>query len=43
MYVGVQGIRILSKKNSFDIGGMVIPEIFNEIPVIPYVGYVRIF
>ena len=43
MYVGVQGIRILSKKNSFDIGGMVIPAISNEIPVIPYVGYVRIF
>jgi len=42
-YFGIHGIRILSKKNSFDIGAIVIPEIGNEIPALPYVGYVRVF
>jgi len=40
---GIQGIRILSKKNSFDLGLMIIPAIFEYIPAIPYVGYVRTF
>lgn len=42
-YFGIHGIRILSKKNSFDIGAIVIPDIANFIPALPYVGYVRIF
>lgn len=42
-YFGIHGIRILSKKNSFDIGAIVIPETTDEIPALPYVGYVRIF
>jgi hypothetical protein len=40
---GIHGIRILSKKNSFDIGAIVIPEIADFIPALPYVGYVRVF
>lgn len=40
---GIHGIRILSKKNSFDIGAIVIPTIVEFIPALPYVGYVRIF
>ncbi|OUU01308.1 MAG: hypothetical protein CBB92_03435 [Flammeovirgaceae bacterium TMED32] len=42
-YFGIHGIRILSKKNSFDIGAIVIPEIGSVIPALPYVGYVRVF
>ena len=42
-YFGIHGIRILSKKNSFDIGAIVIPEIRVVIPALPYVGYVRVF
>jgi small nuclear ribonucleoprotein (snRNP)-like protein len=42
-YFGIHGIRILSKKNSFDIGAIVIPDIADFIPALPYVGYVRIF
>ena len=42
-YFGIHGIRILSKKNSFDIGAIVIPEIADELPALPYVGYVRVF
>ncbi len=43
IYFGIQGIRILARKNAFDIGGIVSPEFSDEIPVLPYVGYVRIF
>lgn len=43
IYFGIHGIRILSKKNSFDIGAIVIPEIASEVPALPYVGYVRVF
>ena len=43
LYFGIHGIRILSKKNSFDIGAIVIPEIADFIPALPYVGYVRVF
>lgn len=43
MYFGIQGIRILSRKNAFDVGVIVSPEFSDEIPVLPYVGYVRIF
>jgi small nuclear ribonucleoprotein (snRNP)-like protein len=42
-YFGIHGIRILSKKNSFDIGVLVIPEFAEVIPALPYVGYVRVF
>jgi small nuclear ribonucleoprotein (snRNP)-like protein len=42
-YFGIHGIRILSKKNSFDIGAIVIPEIAAAIPALPYVGYIRVF
>ena len=42
-YFGIHGIRILSRKNSFDIGAIVIPEIGEWIPALPYVGYVRVF
>lgn len=43
VYFGIQGIRILSKKNSFDIGAIIIPQIAEYIPALPYVGYVRVF
>lgn len=43
VYFGIHGLRILSKKNSFDIGGIFIPSIFEYIPALPYVGYVRVF
>lgn len=42
-YFGVHGIRIMSKKNSFDIGAIVIPEIMQYIPALPFVGYARSF
>lgn len=42
-FFGIQGIRILSTKNSFDIGAIVIPEIANFIPALPFVGYARAF
>ncbi len=42
-YYGIQGIRLLSEKNSFDIGAIVIPEIFQDIPALPFVGYARSF
>ncbi len=40
---GIQGIRIIGKKNSFDIGLIIIPEIVEYVPALPYVGYVRTF
>ena len=42
-YFGIQGIRLMSKKNSFDFGLIVSPAFFEEIPALPYVGYVRVF
>lgn len=42
-YFGIHGIRILSSKNAFDLGAIVIPEIAEEVPALPYVGYVRVF
>ncbi|MEQ9310372.1 MAG: hypothetical protein RLN90_13035 [Balneolaceae bacterium] len=42
-YFGIHGIRILSNKNAFDIGAIVIPEIIEYVPALPYVGYVRVF
>ncbi len=40
---GIHGIRIISKKNSFDIGAIVVPDNFDNIPALPYIGYVRVF
>ncbi len=40
---GIQGIRIMGEKNSFDIGIMVIPEIVEYIPALPYLSYVATF
>jgi hypothetical protein len=40
---GIHGIRIMSRKNAFDIGAIVIPEIVDQILALPYVGYVRTF
>ena len=40
---GIQGIRIIGKKNSFDIGLIIIPEIVEYVPALPYVGYERTF
>ena len=42
-YFGIQGIRILSPKNSFDIGVLVSPIISDFIPALPFVGYARSF
>lgn len=42
-YFGIHGIRILSRKNAFDIGAVIIPEIVSDVPALPYVGYVRVF
>ena len=42
-YLGIHGIRILSRKNSFDIGAIIIPTIASEIPALPFVGYARAF
>lgn len=42
-YFGIQGVRLMSRRNSFDIGGMVIPGLDLAIPVIPYASYVRSF
>lgn len=43
-YIGIQGIRILSKANVFDIGLIVSPTIFDGFtPALPFVGYVRVF
>lgn len=43
LYVGIQGIRIISRRSSFDIGVTVISNIVDEIPVLPFIGYVRMF
>ena len=42
-YFGIHGIRIHSEKNAFDIGAIVIPDITEFIPALPYAGYVRAF
>ena len=43
LYFGIHGIRIMAKKNSFDVGAIVIPMVAEFIPALPYVGYVRVF
>lgn len=44
-YLGIQGIRLLGKKNAFDIGIILVSSLNDSIgiPALPYVGYVRIF
>lgn len=41
-YFGIQGIRVLSEKNAFDIGIVFLDEFTDGIPL-PYVGYARRF
>ena len=43
LYFGIHGIRILSKKNAFNIGALIIPEVLGVVTPFPYVGYVRVF
>ena len=43
VYIGVQGIRILSKKNAFDLGIILSSQFDQELPALPYVGYARAF
>jgi len=41
-YFGIQGIRLLSKKTSFDIGAMTLP-LLGAVISLPFVGYVKVF
>lgn len=43
LYIGVHGVRILSQKNAFDIGALVISTMSDIIPALPFVGYARAF
>lgn len=43
IYFGIQGVRIMSAKNSFDLGALFSPEFSDFIPALPYVGYARVF
>lgn len=44
-YLGIQGVRLLGRKNAFDIGLILISQLNDAIgiPALPYVGYVRVF
>ena len=44
-YLGIQGVRLLGRKNAFDIGLILISGLNDAIgiPTLPYVGYVRVF
>jgi hypothetical protein len=42
-YIGIHGIRILSPKNAFDIGALILPGISQFIAALPFVGYARSF
>ncbi len=44
-YLGIQGVRLLGRKNAFDIGLILISGLNDAIgiPILPYVGYVRVF
>jgi len=42
-YFGIQGIRLLFRQNSFDIGAIVSPVFSDEIPALPFVGFARAF
>ena len=43
VYFGIQGIRLLFRQNSFDIGAIVSSSFFNAIPALPFVGFARVF
>ncbi|WP_306640054.1 hypothetical protein [Sanyastnella coralliicola] len=43
IYFGIQGIRIMSKRNSFDIGAIVSSEFDGDLPALPFIGYARQF
>jgi len=42
-FLGVQGIRILSRDNAFDIGVIISSEFGDGLPALPYGGYARAF
>ena len=42
-YTGIFGFRILAPKNSFDFGLIIVPEISDVIPALPFIGYTRSF
>ncbi len=42
-YLGIHGVRFLSKKNAFDLGVIVSNSFDGFIPALPYVGYARSF
>ena len=42
-YLGIHGVRFLSKKNAFDLGVIVSNAFGDFIPALPYVGYARSF
>ena len=42
-YIGIQGVRLLSRNNAFDIGLVIIPELISEGIPLPYIGYARVF
>ena len=42
-YLGIHGIRIEFRANSFDIGGIIFSDIIDYVPILPLVGYVRTF
>ena len=43
IYFGIHGFRILAKDNAFDIGLIIIPQVFEFIPALPFIGYSRAF
>jgi hypothetical protein len=42
-YFGIQGVRILAQKNTFDVGAIIVPFLADIIPALPYVAYSRSF
>lgn len=42
-YLGIYGVRLMSRKNAFDIGLLVSKDISQIIPALPFVGYSRKF
>lgn len=42
-YMGVQGLRILSRKNAFDVGAIIGSGFSGDLPAFPFVGYARAF
>lgn len=42
-FFGIEGFRLFSRQNAFDIGIILIPAISEFIPALPFVGYARTF